>query len=50
MLTGELPGRRSPMPSKLVEGVPADLDELFDRMTQDDPTARPTKQSQANGW
>lgn len=41
MLTGELPGRRSPMPSKLVEGVPADLDELFDRMTQDDPTLRP---------
>ncbi|MCB9544860.1 MAG: serine/threonine protein kinase [Myxococcales bacterium] len=42
MLTGELPGRRSPMPSDIAEGVPTDLDELFDRMTQDDPAQRPT--------
>ncbi|MEZ4475587.1 MAG: protein kinase [bacterium] len=41
MLTGELPGRRSPMPSDIAEGVPTDLDELFDRMTQDDPAQRP---------
>lgn len=41
MLTSELPGRRSPMPSQLVAGVPTDLDELFDQMTQDDPASRP---------
>lgn len=41
MLTGELPGRRSPMPSQMVAGVPTDLDELFDQMTQDDPASRP---------
>lgn len=41
MLTGELPGRRSPMPSDISEGVPADLDELFDTMTQDNAQRRP---------
>jgi serine/threonine protein kinase len=41
MLVGELPGRRSPMPSEVVEGVPADLDEIFDRMTQDQVHRRP---------
>ena len=41
MLTGELPGRRSPMPSEVTPGVPDDLDEIFDAMTQDDPSKRP---------
>lgn len=41
MLTGELPGRRSPMPSAISEGVPTDLDELFDIMTQDQARRRP---------
>ena len=43
MLTGELPGRRSPMPSAISEGVPADLDELFDVMTQDQAKRRDRK-------
>jgi serine/threonine protein kinase len=41
MLSGTLPGRRSPMPSTLVKGLPVEIDELFDQMTQDDPAARP---------
>ena len=41
MLVGELPGRRSPMPSEVAAGVPQDLDELFDVMTQDYPDRRP---------
>jgi len=41
MLVGELPGRRSPMPSAVASGVPVELDELFDLMTQDDPVRRP---------
>lgn len=41
MLVGELPGRRSPMPSTVATGVPPELDELFDQMTQDDPARRP---------
>ncbi len=41
MLTGQLPGRRAPMPGARVEGVPQDLDDVFDRMTRDDPTERP---------
>ncbi len=40
MLTGNLPGRRSPLPSAAAEGVPAALDELFDRMTRDEPADR----------
>lgn len=35
MLTGYLPGRRSPLPSAANPGVPAKLDAIFDRMTQD---------------
>lgn len=35
MLTGQLPGRRSPLPSALNSKVPSKLDPLFDRMTQD---------------
>ncbi len=41
MLTGQIPGRRAPMPGACVEGVPTDLDDIFDRMTRDDPTERP---------
>jgi len=41
LLVGELPGRRSPMPSQVAPGVPADLDDLFDALTQDDATKRP---------
>ncbi|MSP71136.1 MAG: serine/threonine protein kinase [Myxococcales bacterium] len=41
MLVGDLPGRRSPLPSQVVDGVPDALDELFDRMTQDEPSRRP---------
>lgn len=35
MLTGQLPGRRSPMPSKMNPDVSTSLDDLFDRMTRD---------------
>lgn len=41
MLVGRLPGRRSPMPSEVVEGLSSDLDDIFDFMTQDDPGKRP---------
>lgn len=35
MLTGALPGRRSPLPSQVRKDVPDKLDAIFDRMTQD---------------
>jgi serine/threonine protein kinase len=35
MLTGQLPGRRSPMPSEVNSDAPAKLDPIFDKMTQD---------------
>ena len=35
MFSGHLPGRRSPMPSEVVEAVPAAVDDIFDRMTRD---------------
>ncbi|HZH03548.1 MAG TPA: serine/threonine-protein kinase, partial [Myxococcaceae bacterium] len=35
MLTGQLPGRRSPLPSEANPDVPARLDPVFDKMTQD---------------
>jgi serine/threonine protein kinase len=35
MLTGSLPGRRSPLPSQVRKDVPEKLDAIFDRMTQD---------------
>jgi hypothetical protein len=35
MLTGQLPGRRSPLPSQVNNKVPSKLDPLFDKMTQD---------------
>jgi hypothetical protein len=40
MLTGALPGRRSPLPSEVNPEVPKKVDELFDRMTQDKREAR----------
>jgi serine/threonine protein kinase len=39
MLTGRIPGRRSPLPSAAA-GVPAAVDEVFDRMTADEPAER----------
>jgi len=35
LLTGQLPGRRSPLPSAVNAKVPSKLDPLFDKMTQD---------------
>jgi serine/threonine protein kinase len=35
MLTGTLPGRRSPLPSEVNPEAPAKLDAIFDKMTQD---------------
>ncbi|HUB05829.1 MAG TPA: serine/threonine-protein kinase [Myxococcales bacterium] len=40
MLTGQLPGRRSPLPSAANSAVPAKIDPIFDRMTQDRREAR----------
>lgn len=36
MLTGKLPGRRSPLPSQARKEVPAAFDDVFDRMTRDE--------------
>ncbi|MBM4292959.1 MAG: serine/threonine protein kinase, partial [Deltaproteobacteria bacterium] len=41
ILVGELPGRRSPMPSAVIKALPAPIDELFDAMVQDSPQRRP---------
>ncbi|MET0401160.1 MAG: serine/threonine-protein kinase [Cystobacter sp.] len=35
MLTGQIPGRRSPLPSEVNSEAPAGLDALFDKMTHD---------------
>ncbi len=35
MLTGQIPGRRSPLPSELNRESPPQLDSIFDKMTQD---------------
>jgi hypothetical protein len=35
MLTGQIPGRRSPLPSEVNSEAPAGLDSIFDRMTHD---------------
>lgn len=35
MLTGQIPGRRSPMPSEVNTESPTKLDPVFDKMTQD---------------
>ena len=36
MITGKLPGRRSPLPSEAREDVPTAFDEVFDGMTRDE--------------
>jgi len=40
MLVGDLPGRRSPLPSDVVEGLPEAVDDIFDRMARDDLDGR----------
>jgi eukaryotic-like serine/threonine-protein kinase len=35
MLTGQIPGRRSPLPSEVNSDAPSGLDSIFDKMTQD---------------
>jgi serine/threonine protein kinase len=35
MLTGQIPGRRSPLPSEVNPDAPSGLDQLFDKATQD---------------
>jgi serine/threonine protein kinase len=40
MLARKLPGRRSPMPTKLHPTLPKIVDDLFDRLTQDDKNDR----------
>ena len=40
MLTGNLPGRRSPLPSEVNKDVPKDIDDMFDKMTRDAPEER----------
>ena len=40
LLAGRLPGRRSPLPSQIVEGLPEGVDELFDGMADDDHEVR----------
>ena len=40
MLTGKVPGRRSPMPSSFYPDIPRKLDDIFDRMSMDDPDER----------
>jgi len=40
VLTGKLPGRRSPMPSEVDPNIPKAFDDLFDRLTRDEPRER----------
>jgi serine/threonine protein kinase len=40
MLTGKVPGRRSPMPSSFYPDIPRKLDDIFDRMSMDDQDDR----------
>jgi len=40
MLTGNLPGRRSPLPSAVKKDIPAEVDQIFDRMTRDTSAER----------
>lgn len=40
MLTGQIPGRRSPLPSEVNAEVPSKVDPIFDKMTQDRKDAR----------
>ncbi len=49
MLTGKLPGRRSPMPSAYYDDIPRELDDVFDRMTLDYLDQRYESMDQALG-
>jgi len=40
MLTGHIPGRRSPLPSETGKDIPQAADDLFEKMTRDDPGER----------
>ena len=40
LLVGRLPGRRSPLPSEVVAGLPKGVDELFELMACDDQAER----------
>ena len=40
LLTGKLPGRRSPMPSEVDDRIPKRFDDIFDRLTRDEPGDR----------
>ncbi len=40
MLTGNLPGRRSPLPSQVNKEIPSAIDDIFDKMTRDAPEER----------
>ena len=40
MLTGQIPGRRSPLPSEINSDCPAKIDPIFDKMTQDRKDSR----------
>jgi hypothetical protein len=40
MLTGKVPGRRSPMPSEVHSEIPSKLDDIFDQMSMDEPEDR----------
>jgi len=42
MLTGQIPGRRSPLPSEVNADAPSGLDSIFDKMTQDKQAQRYT--------
>jgi tRNA A-37 threonylcarbamoyl transferase component Bud32 len=42
LLTGQVPGRRSPVPSLVRPEVPRELDDLIDALLEDDPARRPT--------
>ena len=48
MLTGQLPGRRSPLPSRVCAEVPAEIDELVDALLDDDAARRPTLEAAAS--
>lgn len=42
MMTGQIPGRRSPLPSEVNSECPSKLDPIFDKMTQDRKESRYT--------
>lgn len=42
MITGKLPGRRSPLPSQARKDVPSAFDDVFDKMTRDELMERYT--------